>query len=241
MSHYFGDYHIHSALSPCADNDMTPANIIGMAAIKALDMISITDHNSAANLPALKTNADESRITLIPGIEINSKEEVHILAYFPDVTGCISYGYYLYQLLPDIPNDEQFFGQQLVFNERDEIIGKAEKLLINSVPLSVEQIIADIADCKGATIFAHIDKKHNSILSSLGFIPLHLPIHTVEISTNTDPNCFLQNNHLMQYQYLQSSDAHMLQDIRERVFALPLEEKTVACFLDYIRQNHSAV
>ncbi|MFA0816320.1 MAG: PHP domain-containing protein [Anaerofustis sp.] len=238
MNRYFGDYHIHSALSPCADDDMTPANIIGMAAIKGLDMISVTDHNSAGNLPALKTNADANQIVLIPGIEINSKEEVHILAYFPDIESCISYANDLYRLLPDIPNDEQFFGRQLFFDEEDEVIGKAEKLLINSVSLSVEQIIGEVADSGGATVFAHIDKKHFSILSSLGFIPLHLPIQTVEISTNTDPDPFLQKNHLMQYQYLQSSDAHMLQDIRERVFSLPLEEKTVSCFLDYVKNGH---
>ena len=125
---YFADLHIHSCLSPCGDEDMTPANICGMAKLKGLDAIAICDHNSARNLPAAQELCDAYGLLLLPGMEITTREEVHLLGYFETVEAALAFGEMLRGHLPNKKNKPQFFGRQLVMNSDDEIIGEEEAL-----------------------------------------------------------------------------------------------------------------
>ena len=237
MKTYYGDFHIHTGLSPCADNDMSPSNIVNMAAIKGLDMIAVADHNSAQNLLSVNHNAEINDILLIPAIEVNTKEEVHILCYFPNLKSCLKYSEYLYKLLPDIPCDPKYFGDQLIYDDDDHIIGKVDKLLINSLPLTVDEIFDDIDDLQGVPIFAHIDKKVNSVLSSLGFIPPHLKVATVEVTPLFSPDSFKTPIFDPLPKTIRSSDAHSLKFINECDSALYLEEKSITCFLNCLKQK----
>ncbi len=215
---------------------MSPSNIARMAAIKGLDIIAVADHNSAANLSAIKQNTDECDILLIPAIEANTKEEVHVLCYFPDLNSCLNYSDYLYSLLPDIPCDPNFFGEQLIYDADDAVVGRLEKLLIGSLPITVEELFDDISCLNGVPVFAHIDRKVNSVISSLGFFPPHLDIQTVEISLLSSPD-ILQKLSKNPLRCLISSDAHSLSDINERVFALTMEERSISCFLNCLKQK----
>ena len=123
---YFADLHIHSCLSPCGDEDMTPANICGMAKLKGLDAIAICDHNSARNLPAAQELCDAYGLLLLPGMEITTREEVHLLGYFETVEAALAFGEMLRGHLPNKKNKPQFFGRQLVMNSDDEIIGEEQ-------------------------------------------------------------------------------------------------------------------
>lgn len=134
------DLHIHSCLSPCADMTMTPNNLVNMAYLKGLDMIAVADHNSAKNLPACKAAADERNMLLLPAIEAESREEVHVLCYFPTVESALAMGDYLYQHLPDIKNSPELFGEQIAMNSEDVPIYREEKLLIQSTTLSIDSI-----------------------------------------------------------------------------------------------------
>ncbi len=118
------DLHLHSALSPCADNDMTPARIAGFLKLSGADVISICDHNSARNLPAAKKACDFYGVKLLPGIETNTAEEIHMLCYFPTVEAALDMGEEIYRTLPDIPVDKEIWGEQLIFDEepRDLLI-----------------------------------------------------------------------------------------------------------------------
>lgn len=237
MPRYYGDFHMHSALSPCGDEDMTPSSIAEMAALKELDIIALSDHNSAKNVAAVMKNAEEYDILVVPAMELNSREDVHIVCYFPDLHSCETYSEHVYGYLPDIPWDESFFGRQLVMDEEDNITGKVDKLLISGLNLSVDEIFSDVYDMGGVPIFAHVDKKYNSVLSSLGFIPPQLEVNTIEISKNAVPEIFLERTLKKRYRYLVSSDAHNLGDISEREFSVTLEEKSVACFLNRLKQK----
>ena len=119
----FCDLHIHSCLSPCGDALMTPNNIVGMAFIKQLDAIAVCDHNTARNLPAIKEVADMMNVVLLPGLELTTREEAHMLAYFESVDAALAFSDVIYAHLPPIPNNAKFFGEQQRMNAQDEVIG----------------------------------------------------------------------------------------------------------------------
>ena len=144
MERLFCDLHIHSCLSPCGDALMTPNNIAGMAFIKGLDVIAVCDHNSARNLPAVKAAADRMNVLLLPGMELTTQEEAHMLCYFRTVQACMAFGEAIYAHLAPTPNNERFFGRQQVMNERDEEIDVEERLLIGALDLPFEACAARI-------------------------------------------------------------------------------------------------
>ena len=117
------DLHIHSALSPCADDDMTPNNIVNMAILKKLDAIAVTDHNSCDNAEAIVKLAG-SQLIVVPGMEVETKEEVHVLCYFEDVDKLLDFGELIRTKLPSVANIPQIFGNQLIIDENDQIIGE---------------------------------------------------------------------------------------------------------------------
>lgn len=218
------DFHIHSALSPCGDEDMTPGNIVNMSLLKELDIIAVTDHNSCANLPAVMELAKENGLMVIPGMEVQSKEEVHIVCLFKRLESAMKFAEIVYNSLPDIRNNEDVFGRQLIFNSKDEIIGKEDRMLLSSTILSVNDIFVLVRGLGGICIPAHVDRPGFSIIANLGFIPPNLKVKTVEISKKTNPEAvFKKYPMLSKYQYIVSSDAHYLQDISEREFFVELD------------------
>ena len=237
MNCFYGDFHIHSALSPCADNDMTPYNIATMAHLKGLDFIAVSDHNCSLNLRSVIKHAAEYDICVVPAIEVSSKEDVHILCYFPSVRACEEYSKYIFELLPDIECTESVFGEQLIFDVNDEICGKQSRLLVSSISKGVNEVFSDVYEIGGVPIFAHIDRQYNGVLSVLGFIPPELEVTTVEISQNKSDDSPLLKNIREKYKYIYSSDAHTLGNINERVYPLEIEEKKIDCFLSYLRQK----
>ena len=160
---YFADLHIHSCLSACGDEDMTPANICGMAKLKGLDAIAICDHNSARNLPAAQELCDAYGLLLLPGMEITTREEVHLLGYFETVEAALAFGEMLRGHLPNKKNKPQFFGRQLVMNSDDEIIGEEEALLIGATDLPLAEAAAQGKPLTQETVEAFA----NAILSDI--------------------------------------------------------------------------
>ena len=165
------DLHMHSCLSPCGDEEMTPANIAGMAAVKELGVIAVTDHNSCKNCPAVMKAAEEYGVLVIPGMELTTEEEVHVLCLFAHLSDALAFDAFVYEKLLPIPNDERIFGRQLVMDAEETIIEKPEKLLINATSISFDVVYGLMEEYHGLMIPAHLDKKTTSLLSNLGFIP----------------------------------------------------------------------
>ncbi len=205
------DLHIHSALSPCAQNDMTPNNIVNMAVLKGLDTIAITDHNSCDNVGAAIAAAG-SRLLILPGMEVQSREEVHLLCYFTDLAALNRFESVVRHHFQAPANDPQRFGHQLIINERDEVVGEKRELLISSIDLSIEEVVLEVRKRGGVVVPAHVDRPSYSILSQLGFIPPELGFNTLEVSKS----CSGIISHDNKISYLFSSDAHCLADILER-------------------------
>lgn len=214
---YYYDLHIHSALSPCGDEDMTPNNIVNMALIKGLDLIAVTDHNAAGNVPAVMEKGRRRQLTVVPGMEIETVENVHVLSLFPDLDSCKAVENKIKENLPFIENKEKIFGRQLLMDADDEITGKIEGLLITATNLSIEEVFKVVEEAGGIAVPAHIDRDSYSILSNLGVIPEDLPVTNIELSGKCDMESFLSEYpELKEFGVLQNSDAHYLWDISER-------------------------
>jgi len=228
------DLHIHSALSPCGDSDMTPNNIVNMACLKGLDAIAVTDHNSAENVEAVMKLGLEKGIVVLPGMEVQSKEEVHLLCYFTDVSRAQDFQHEVYNNLKG-KNRPDFFGEQIIMDERDRVKGYSDRLLVGSVAFSVDEIVSLVVGLKGRVVPAHVDKNAYSIISNLGFIPPDLDIRSVEVSRPGNVGGLLrQYSQLKGYRIIHSSDAHRLGDILEREFFLEVKEKSVPGILEQL-------
>ena len=193
------DLHMHSCLSPCADDDMTPNNLVNMAWLNGLDAIAVSDHNTARNLPAVREVARERGIALLPALEVTTREEVHVLCYFRTVEEALAFDAWVYERLPAIPNAPAFFGRQLLMNARDEVIGQEERLLLSAISAGLEEVARAARAMGGLAVPAHINRGANGILTNLGFIP------AIDLAP---------------YTVLYASDAHRLEDIPEEGHAL---------------------
>ncbi|MCK9525881.1 MAG: PHP domain-containing protein [Limnochordia bacterium] len=208
------DLHIHSCLSPCADLLMTPGNIIQQAVKLGLDCIAITDHNSAGNIQVALQLAKAHGIKLIPAMEIETREEVHLLCYFPSLGALLEWEAMVYENLRNFKNDEALFGHQLLTDMNDEYMAKEDRLLAMATQLSLSETMEKVTKLGGVVVPAHVDRSVNSILGQLGFIPPDAGIRVIEISRNTDPVDFLRiHPHLNHFRYIQSSDSHYLTEI----------------------------
>lgn len=224
------DMHIHSALSPCGDNDMTPNNIVNMSLLKGLDIIAVTDHNSCKNVRAVQKSAD-GRLIVIPGIEVETSEEVHVVCYFSDISACEEMGAVVYEHLPDIKNRADIFGCQYYMNEEDEIVGEEERLLINATTLGIYAVFELAEKLGGIAVPAHIDRNSCSIISNLGFVPPDLKMNTVEI---TKTNLEAWRKEYDGFNILTNSDAHYLENISERENYINLLSKTTKDVFDFL-------
>jgi len=227
------DLHIHTALSPCADDDMTPCNIANMAALKGLDAIAATDHNCCFNARAVAQCARDAGVVFIPGIEVTTSEETHMLVYFEEIEAAEVFGNMIYESLPDIPLKDGLFGSQLIINEKDTVTGKAEKLLAQAAPYTVKLLQQEAKRCGGLMIPAHINRQAYSILETLGFIPEDLELTTVEIRRNMP----LPEVYRRWYNTISSSDAHMLFQILEREEFIEAEERTAKGILNALSEK----
>ena len=230
------DLHIHSCLSPCGDDDSTPSNIVGMAAIKGLDVIALTDHNSCRNTPAAKKTADEYGLIFIPGMELTTAEEVHVLCLFETVEAALDWDRFVYDKLLKIKNKSEIFGNQILYNTDDEIAGYEENLLINATSITFDEVLELVQKFGGIMIPSHLEKSSTSLISNLGMIPDNSEFKTVEVN-HLDKLHELKRNHpyINDCRIICDSDAHQLVDIKEPELTIPVEDKSPQAVLNYLK------
>ncbi|MEG2315582.1 MAG: PHP domain-containing protein [Clostridia bacterium] len=216
------DLHLHSCLSPCGDDEMTPWNMVGMAAVNGLQVIAITDHNCALNAPDALAAGAQYGVQVIPGMEITSREEVHMLAYFPTLADAMAASEALYAHLPEVRNNPQLFGNQLIMRDGDTPSGTVEKLLIAATDLTVDEVCAFVKAYHGIPIPAHINRGNNGMIGALGLMPFLPEYPIVEVYAGVACPPYATKGRFQ----LHSSDAHRLEDMQGRVFALEVKEPT---------------
>lgn len=221
MSKLAYDLHIHSCLSPCGDDDMTPANIVGMAKVIGLDVIALTDHSTCKNCPAFAAAAREYGMTVLFGMELTTLEEVHVLCYFSSLEDAMAFDACVYEQLPAIPNTPALFGNQYIYDERDQICGTEEKLLISATMISFDQVYDLVRSYHGVMVPAHINKPTTSLLGNLGFVPPDSRFTCVEIKDLSQwPSLQEQYPYLKGCNVLCSSDAHDFNTLHEPLYFL---------------------
>jgi len=208
---YRVDLHVHTVLSPCADLLMTPGNIIKRALEKGIDILAITDHNSAENLKPALHLARNTELKIIPGIEVETSEEVHLLCLFEDVDSALQLQEFIYKLLPDMENREDVFGQQLQTDENDQYIKKVKQLLSTAVNISLQNLVKKVNALGGTVIPSHINRV-NGIVKQLGFIPDDLNISILE--ANSKNEIVKLEDLFPGYSIIKNSDSHYLDQIK---------------------------
>lgn len=225
---FTADLHIHTCLSPCAELEITPSAIVRAASGLGMNIVAITDHNSAENVPAAKHASAGTGITVLAGMEITSEEEAHILGIFDEAGSSMKLQETVYGSLQPGENDEKLFGEQIIVNEKDEVLGFSRRLLIGATSLSARKIVDTIHSLGGLAIASHIDRDAFGIISQLGFIPADLMFDALEISPRTarhDAESLFSA--YRSFPWITSSDAHDLSDIGKRTTTFYIHEPTV--------------
>lgn len=213
---YKADLHIHSVLSPCADLEMSPINIINKAKERKLDIIGLTDHNSTKQCKVCCEIGEKNNIFVLCGAEVTTKEEVHCLTFFENFEKLFAFQKYIDIHLPKINNDVQRFGYQLIVDEDENIIDEEEFLLHSALDVSIDALAEKVHELNGLFIPAHVNRPKFSLISQLGFIPPDIKADAFEISKHLSrADFYKQYAYLKNKTVIQNSDAHFIDAIGE--------------------------
>jgi 3',5'-nucleoside bisphosphate phosphatase len=211
------DLHVHTVLSACAEVEMIPPLILRRARELGLELLAITDHNAAYNAEAVMAAAVDTGITVLPGMEVQTREEVHLICLFDGLGQVLAWQEQVLATLPDLENDEDFFGAQFVVGPDGEYRSTEKRLLAVSAALSVEEVVTGVRALGGIVLAAHVDRPSFSLIANLGFVPPGLQIAGLELSRHAEPAEVARR--LPQsggYPVLISGDAHRLEEMTAR-------------------------
>lgn len=226
MNKYYYDLHIHSCLSPCADNDMTPFNIAGMAALKGLNIIALTDHNSCGNCRAFFEACRKYGIVPVPGMEITTAEDVHIIALFPELEDALAFDADIKPFKPAVPNKPEIFGDQFYIDCDDSICGSEPNLLIYASAWDINTAVSHVRKHNGVAYPAHVDREANGIIAVLGDIPPEPGFRYAEFSQSDNIATYREKyEHLRDMPVVCNSDAHNLWSVNEAVNYVELDDE----------------
>ena len=223
MKRYYYDFHIHSCLSPCGDDDNTPNNIAGMAMLMGLNIVALTDHNTCKNCPAFFTAAAKYGITPIAGMELTTSEDIHVVCLFENLKDAMSFDEFVDSKRIKIKNKVEIFGKQQIMDGEDNITGEDEYLLPNATNISLDEVPALVAGYSGVSFPAHIDKQANGIIATLGTFPKTPAFDIVEINNKDNIDKYISEYSLSDKILVVDSDAHLLTSMREHEYYFDLE------------------
>ena len=222
------DLHIHTCLSPCGDWEMSPRNIIQSCRAAALDLIAVCDHNTCENAGAVQREGERCGIRVLPGLEICSKEEVHVLAVFGELEQALAMQEWVYAGLEG-ENQPEVFGYQIVANEASEVLGENPRLLIGATRHGLGEIVRRTHALNGLSLSSHVDRPVNGIINQLGFIPPDLMLDGVEVSYRIAlAQARTTLPEIGDRPCITSSDAHFLKDIGRAYTVLRMAAPTIA-------------
>lgn len=230
----FYDLHIHSCLSPCGAEDMTPNNLVHMAALAGLQVIAVADHNSTKNVPAAVKVGESCGVLVVPAMELTTKEDIHVLCLLPSVEKAEEFRQYVYQRLPQRKNRPGAFGHQLVLDENDELVEEEPQLLAFGSSIGIYETAELLESYGGIAIPAHIDRASYSLLGVMGLVDAAMGFSIYEVTPDCDEQALMEK-HRFSGGVLKNSDAHDLTAIRDGERALEIRELTAPAVIAAIR------
>ena len=235
MNKYYYDLHVHSCLSPCADNDNTPYNLAGMAAVCGINIMALTDHNTCKNCPAFFLAAKQYGIIAVAGMELTTAEDIHIICLFERLCDAMSFSDEIDKRRIKIENRVDIFGEQILMGENDEVLGYEPDLLSNATTVSIDEAPSLVAKFGGVCYPAHIDREANGIISVLGMLPESPQFSCVEFHSGEKIAEYEENFCVKEHTKVVCSDAHYLADIGEDKNFLLLEDEPYSS--DFVRSE----
>ena len=226
MNRYTYDLHMHSALSPCADDDMTPNNMAGFAALAGLAIAALTDHNTAANCPAFFEACKRYGVVPVGGMELTTAEEIHIVCLFPTLDAVMEFDRLVGPRRMKIKNDPSVFGEQLIFDAEDQVIGSDPYYLPAATDIPLEEVPILVKRCGGICYPAHIDRSSGGLPAILGGFPPEVPFTCYELNDEANKEIYLERFPVLKgLRQICCSDAHRLDSIKDAANSLLLEDE----------------
>lgn len=225
MNKYYYDLHIHSCLSPCGDDDSTPNNIAGMGVLNGLNIMALTDHNTTLNCPAFFEACKKNGVIPVAGMELTTAEDIHLVCLFEELKDAMDFNEVINKKRIPIKNRVDIFGEQLILNGNDEVIGHEDNLLSNATEVTIDEAPELVKAFGGVCYPAHIDRDANGILAVLGFFPPSPKFDCIEIRNPENSESLIEKHNLQGKRVIISSDAHYLWDIKEQKEYFLLEDE----------------
>lgn len=236
MNRYTYDLHLHSALSPCGDAEMTPNTIAGLCALSDIRIAALTDHNTAGNCPAFWKACKRYGVIPVAGMELTTAEDIHVICIFETLDEAMAFNEVVAVRRKRLPNKAEVFGSQYYMDDEDRITGEEPDLLIYATDITLEEVPALVENLNGICWPAHIDRDANGLLAILGFFPEYPKFPVVELNDygNLDElktrNACLENKLI-----LECSDAHYMEQIRDGKAWFLLDDEPYSG--DYVRHQ----
>lgn len=236
MNRYYYDFHIHSCLSPCADNDMTPNNIAGMAVLAGLQIVALTDHNSSRNCPAFFRAAKANGLIPIAGMELTTTEDIHVVCLFERLEDALRFNDYVDTARVRIKNRTDIFGDQILMDENDQETGREEDLLPNATNIPIDRVPELVGQYGGICFPAHIDREANGIIATLGTFPETPEFKIAEFHDSAKIDEYREKFPVLSdLLAVSGSDAHYLWDIRDHEAYFDLDDEPYSG--DFVREE----
>ena len=228
------DLHMHSCLSPCGGEDNTPANLAGMCALAGLDVAALTDHNTAGNCAAFCRAAERCGLLALPGMELTTAEEAHVVCLFPDPAAAEGFGALVRKRLPPVKNKAAIYGSQVLMDEEDNVLGEEDAFLAGATGIGIYEVTELVRPFGGLAYPAHIDRPSFSLLANLGLWDPDMGFPLAEVSQNCPPGLFDRPD-LRGVRHITACDAHYLDQIPDAHQYMELPERTPKAVLDWLR------
>ncbi|KPL82746.1 hypothetical protein SE15_11825 [Thermanaerothrix daxensis] len=213
MTIFRADLHVHTVLSPCAEIEMLPPLIVSEAVERGITLIAITDHNATANIAAVQAAAAGHPLSVLPGMELQTREDVHVLCLFDTLEQAHAWQAMVDQALPPLKNRPDYFGDQLIVDKEGDFVAHEERLLLVATSFSLEEAWQKVTELGGLFIPAHVDRKTFGLIETLGFVPPTLPVEALEISRHLKPRDVpARFPQIVGYPLIQSGDVHRLSE-----------------------------
>ena len=225
MNRYYYDLHIHSCLSPCGDDDNTPNNIAGMASLCGLNIVALTDHNTCKNCPAFFKAAKKYGLIAVAGMELTTSEDIHIICLFEELSDAMRFSDEVEKYRIPYKNRVDIFGEQMIMDGEDNIIGYEENLLSNATMISVDDAPKLVKQFGGICYPAHIDRQANGIIAVLGTFPENSDFSVFELHDGSKEAEYKSRYALEDKLMVVGSDAHYLTDMRDKEFYFEIDDE----------------
>jgi predicted metal-dependent phosphoesterase TrpH len=214
METYRAELHVHSVLSPCAEVEMIPPLIVQEALERGIHLLAITDHNATGNISSVMQAAQGTGLTILPGMELQTQEEVHLLCLFPGLEQTLCFQKIIDSRLPALRNQVDYFGEQFLVDATGDFLGREERLLLVSADISLDEAVREVNGLSGMAIPAHIDRKAFGLIANLGFIPPDLSVSALEVSRHLTPQeACRRYPEAANFAVLRGGDAHRLEEL----------------------------